>query len=184
MVLFGLTGRVEMCWLFVHILGHLAFLVAQLAKNPPAMPETWVRSLGWEDPLEKGKATHSSILPWRIPWTVYSMGSPRAGHNWATFTSFHFGQLKKYLSIERNKSEVKKKNSKGPLVQWLELQASTTGGVDLIPSQETKIPYAMQLGQKKKKEEEMIACLCDSHILWAFPLSSSFQCCTKLCVCV
>ena len=39
-----------------------AFLVAQLAKNPPAMRETWVRSLGWEDPLEKGKATHSSIL--------------------------------------------------------------------------------------------------------------------------
>ena len=39
-----------------------AFLVAQLAKNPPAMQETWVRSLGWEDPLEKGKATHSSIL--------------------------------------------------------------------------------------------------------------------------
>ena len=46
--------------------------MAQPAKNPPAMPETWVRSLGWEDPLEKGKATHSSILPWRIPWTVAS----------------------------------------------------------------------------------------------------------------
>ena len=47
-----------------------AFLVAQLVKNPPAMWETWVRSLGWEDPLEKGKAAHSSILAWRIPWTV------------------------------------------------------------------------------------------------------------------
>ena len=45
-------------------------LVVQLVKNPPAMWETWVRSLGWEDPLEKGKATHSSILAWRIPWTV------------------------------------------------------------------------------------------------------------------
>ena len=44
-----------------------ASLVAQLVKNPPAMRETWVRSLGWEDPLEKGKATHSSILAWRIP---------------------------------------------------------------------------------------------------------------------
>ena len=44
-------------------------LVAQLVKNPPAMRETWVQSLGWEDPLEKGKATHSSILAWRIPWT-------------------------------------------------------------------------------------------------------------------
>ena len=44
-------------------------LVAQLVKNLPAMWETWVQSLGWEDPLEKGKATHSSILAWRIPWT-------------------------------------------------------------------------------------------------------------------
>ena len=42
--------------------------VAQLVKNPPAMQETPVRFLGWEDPLEKGKATHSSILAWRIPW--------------------------------------------------------------------------------------------------------------------
>ena len=46
------------------------FLVAQLVRNPPAIWETWVRSLGWEDPLEKGTATHSSILAWRIPWTV------------------------------------------------------------------------------------------------------------------
>ena len=46
-----------------------ASLVAQLVKNPPAMWETWVWSLGWEDPLEKGKATHSGILAWRIPWT-------------------------------------------------------------------------------------------------------------------
>ena len=47
-----------------------AFLVAQLVKNPLAMWETWVWSLGWEDPLEKGTATHSSILAWRIQWTV------------------------------------------------------------------------------------------------------------------
>ena len=44
-----------------------ASLVAQLVKNPPAMWETWVRSLGWEDPLEKGMATHSSVQAWRIP---------------------------------------------------------------------------------------------------------------------
>ena len=44
--------------------------LAQLVKHPPAMRETWVRSLGWEDPLEKGKAPHASILAWRIPWTV------------------------------------------------------------------------------------------------------------------
>jgi len=47
-----------------------ASLVAQLVKNPPAMWETWVRSVSWEGPLEKGKATHSSILAWRIQWTV------------------------------------------------------------------------------------------------------------------
>ena len=47
-----------------------ASLVAQLVKIPPAMWETWVQSLGWEDPLEKGKATHSSILAWGVPWTV------------------------------------------------------------------------------------------------------------------
>ena len=44
-------------------------LVAQTVKNPPTMRETWIRSLGWEDPLEKGTATHSNILAWRIPWT-------------------------------------------------------------------------------------------------------------------
>ena len=47
-----------------------ASLVVQLVKNQPAIRETWVQSLGWEDALEKGKATHSSILAWRIPWTV------------------------------------------------------------------------------------------------------------------
>ena len=63
-------------------------LVAQMVKNLPAMWKTWVRFLGWEDPLEKGKGTHSSIVAWRIPWTK-SVGSQRVGHDWATFT-FHF----------------------------------------------------------------------------------------------
>ena len=48
-----------------------ASLVAHLVKNPPAMPVTWVQSLGWEDPLEKAKATHSSILAWRIPYSSW-----------------------------------------------------------------------------------------------------------------
>ena len=51
-----------------------ASLVAQLVKNPPAMQETWVRSLSWEDSLEKGKATHSSVRVWSIPWTIQSTG--------------------------------------------------------------------------------------------------------------
>ena len=62
-----------------------ASLVAQLVKNPPAKRETWVRSLGWEDPLE-GTATHSSILAWLIPWTeefgkLQTMGSQRLKHD-------------------------------------------------------------------------------------------------------
>ena len=62
-------------------------LVAQRAKNLPAMQETWVWSLGWEDPLEKRMATHSSILVWRIPWTeepggLQSTGLQRVGHDW------------------------------------------------------------------------------------------------------
>ena len=63
-----------------------ASLVAQMVKNLPAMLETWVQSLGGEDPLEEGRATHSSILAWRIPWTeepgrVQSMGSQRVRHD-------------------------------------------------------------------------------------------------------
>ena len=58
-----------------------ASLVAQLVKNVPAMQETWVQSLGWKDLLEKRKATHSSILTWRIPWTVQSMGLQSVGHD-------------------------------------------------------------------------------------------------------
>ena len=69
------------------------FLVAQIVKNPPATQETWVRSLGWEYPLEKGMATHSSILVWRISWTeepggLQSMGSQRVGQDWVTNTQF------------------------------------------------------------------------------------------------
>ena len=63
-----------------------ASLVAQMLKNLPAMWDTWVRSLGWEDPLEEGMATHSSILAWRFPWTeepggLQSMRSQRVGHD-------------------------------------------------------------------------------------------------------
>jgi len=55
-------------WFSNNLVKFCASLMAQLVKNLPAMQETWVWSLGWEDPLEKGKATHSSILAWRIPW--------------------------------------------------------------------------------------------------------------------
>ena len=67
-------------------------LVAQTVKRLPTMQETWVWSLGWEDPLEKAMATHSSTLAWKIPWTeepgrLQSMGSQRVRHDWATSLS-------------------------------------------------------------------------------------------------
>ena len=72
-----------------------ASLVAQMVKHLPTMRETWVRSLGREDPLEKETATHSSIHTWKIPWTeepgqLQSMGSQRVGHD--CVTSLHFAQ--------------------------------------------------------------------------------------------
>ena len=62
-----------------------ASVAAQLVKNPPAMRETWVWSLGWKDPLETGKATYSSILAWRIPWTVHGVAKSQT---W--LSDFHF----------------------------------------------------------------------------------------------
>ena len=61
-------------------------MLAQMVKRLPAVWETWVRTLGWEDPLEKEMATHSSTLSWKIPWTeepggLQSMGSQRVGHD-------------------------------------------------------------------------------------------------------
>ena len=73
-----------------------ASLVAQLVTNPPTMRETWVRFLGWEDPLEKGKATHSSILAWRIPWTTVR-GVPKSQTQLSHF-HFHFPLILSFLS--------------------------------------------------------------------------------------
>ena len=73
---------------------HGASLVAQMGRNLPAMQEIWVQPLGWEDPLEKEMATHSSILAWRIPRTEkpagpLSVGSHGLGHDWASNTHKH-----------------------------------------------------------------------------------------------
>ena len=70
---------------------YIHLLMAQMVKNLPAMWETWVPSLSWEDPREKEAATHSRILAWRIPWTeehgrLQSMVPQRVGHDWVTWT--------------------------------------------------------------------------------------------------
>ena len=113
-----------------------ASLLAQIIKNPPAMQETWVRSLGWEDLLEKGTATHSTILAWRIPWTeeaggLQSMGSQRVSHDRSNLARMHAGT---FLAG-----------------QWLRLCTSTAGVEGLIPSQGTEILPAAQHSQKKRK---------------------------------
>ena len=78
----GLNVNLQKTW---------ASLVAQLVRNLPAMWETWVQSLGWEDPLEKGKATHSSILAWRIPWSVHGVAKSQI-----QLTDFHFKKLRSW----------------------------------------------------------------------------------------
>ena len=82
---------------FISLFKHIwTSLMAQLVRNLPAMWETWVRSLVWEDSLEKGKATHSSILAWRITWTISFMGLQRIRHDWVIFIFTH---LNKYVFI-------------------------------------------------------------------------------------
>ena len=76
---FRLTALLSSCYV----------LLTQVIKNPSSMYETWVQSLGWKDPLEKGMAIHCSILAWKSPWTeepgnLQSMGSQRVGHNRTT----------------------------------------------------------------------------------------------------
>ena len=79
----------SLCCQLIYYFPILVFLVAQMVKNLSAVQETWVLSLSQEDPLEKGMATHFSILAWEIPWTeepsgVQSMESQRVGHDWVT----------------------------------------------------------------------------------------------------
>ena len=86
---------------FWRILPYQASLVAQMVKHLPAMQETQVWSLVWEDPLEKEMATHSSTLAWRIPWTeepgrLQSRGLQRVGHDWMTSLSFPY-HVRNYL---------------------------------------------------------------------------------------
>ena len=82
----------------------LAFLSLGFPCGSAGKESTWVRSLGWEDPLEKGKATHSGILAWRIPWTVQSMGSQRVRQDWATLLLSLAGATWSLWSLEKGSS--------------------------------------------------------------------------------
>ena len=85
------------CFLILYIfIG--ASLVAQLVKNLPARRETWVQSLGWEDHLEEGKATHSSILAWRVPWTNYTVHGVTKSRTRPSDFHFSFHALEKEMA--------------------------------------------------------------------------------------
>ena len=97
-----LTLWTDVFEIWILLWAELASLVAQMVKNLPAMQETWVLFQGWEDILEEGMATHSSILAWRIPWTeepggLQSLGSHRVGHDWSWLSAHTWAEL--YLPL-------------------------------------------------------------------------------------
>ena len=144
-------------------------LVAQMVKNPPAIPETQVQSLGWEDALEKGMATHSSILAWRIPWTeepgrLQSMRSHKVRHEWLTNTllyitghSAHDGNQWGGLLSRGLISDL-----------FLNRTTEATGGSVVkktcLPMQHI---WVWSLGQEDPLEKEMATC--SSFFAWRTP---------------
>ena len=114
--------------------------MAQRLKHLPAIQQPWVRSLGWEDPLEKEMATHSSILAWRIPWTeepveLQSMGSQRVRHDCATslhFTSSHSEKISDLTKIlfKNRKTKAHKGQVIWPNLSPVETQVQSLGQED------------------------------------------------------
>ena len=99
------TREVPVAFLMMAILTNGASLVARMVKNLPTIWETWIQSLGQEDPLEKGMATNSSILAWRIPWTEgpggpQSIGSQRAGLSWSDLAHKKAGSLLTLMDVK------------------------------------------------------------------------------------
>ena len=102
----------------------LGFPVAQLVKNPPAMWETWVRSLGWEDPLEKGKATHSSILAWRSPWghKESDMTEQPSFLMKIKFYKIHFDDNKKRSTVQKKRKLIFSSLPPGTCIEFIQFQ--------------------------------------------------------------
>ena len=92
-------------YLLVYYKGYRASLVAQLVKNPPAMRETWIQSLGWEDPLEKGKATHCSILPWRIDCLVLGVAESDRTERLSHYKGYNAGTVRWKRCTGKNKGK-------------------------------------------------------------------------------
>ena len=132
-----------------------AYLVAQRVKRLPAMQETWVWSLGWEDPLEKEMATHSSTLDWKIPRMgepsrLQSMGSQSVGHDWVTslFTLLQYLIDLKILQMIR----ISKAHLEHSLIFECLLSSTHTMGASWVPLKQTSgwIHDALFLLQSKK----------------------------------
>ena len=122
-----------LCWNII------ASLVAQKIKNLPSVQETQVWSLGWEDPLQKGMATHSSILTWRIPWTeepggLQSMGWQRVRHDWATTLSLkrYLGEFFTHLSIWYLSKAIRVEKSWTQLRDWAPRQKAIGPGLQML----------------------------------------------------
>ena len=130
LLLFFLPSPIQQIFIKCLLESFGASFVAQLVKNPPAKQETWVRSLDWEDPLEKGKVTHSSILAWRIPWTAESMGSQRVWHDWAIFTcGLHFKIFQENLLKMQNYQHRISRDT----TQYLHLKSPESSSALLFP---------------------------------------------------
>ena len=135
--------------------GGWASLVAQRVKHLPAMWETWVRSLGWEDPLEMEMATHSSILAWRISWTeepgrLQSTGLQSVGHCWATSLSGWWGKTK--FPIPSAASRI-------PKIRWTSLDDSLKKHFTLLlhpwKKKTTQLRGVIILGYRWRSERDI-----------------------------
>ena len=114
-IIFNGGGSINNVWLQEGFVESWASLMALMVKDLPTIPQTWVRSLDQEDPLEKRMATYSSILAWRIPWTeepsgLQSMGSQRIRHDWATNITttcwkFYFRKVNLMVVCSRREEE-------------------------------------------------------------------------------
>ena len=127
--------------------------MAQTEKNMPARQETWVPSLNREDPLDKGMATHSSILARRIPWTeelgrLQSMGWQKVRQDGATNT-FTFNP-QAALRLDAEAESRKERAGTSLAVQWLRLYTPNAQGMGSIPGWGTRVPHAAWCGQKRE----------------------------------
>ena len=143
----------------------VASLVAQMVKHLPAVQETQVWLLHWEGPLEKGMATHSSILIWRIPWIeepgrLQSMGSQRVRHDWVTNT-FTFHKLTQWSELKREKTSI--------VYESVTFQVAQHGGVvkDSTCQCGRKETWVWSLGQEDSLEKEIATH--SSILAWEIP---------------